>query len=85
MNPQAQTPLFVSLVNQHWECARILLEAGADPNGSQANLCSPLSIMCQRGFYPGIKVASQTYKHFQSYINYSYSCCASLELILKTS
>ena len=48
--------MFVSLVNQHWECARLLLEAGADPNGSQANLCSPLSIMCQRGFYPGVRL-----------------------------
>ena len=56
LDAKAQTPLFVSLVNQHWDCARLLLEAGADPNGSQANLCSPLSIMCQRGFYPGVKV-----------------------------
>ena len=48
--------MFVSLVNQHYDCARLLLEAGADPNGSQANLCSPLSIMCQRGFYPGVKL-----------------------------
>ena len=47
LDAKAQTPLFVSLVNQHWECARLLLEAGADPNGSQANLCSPLSIMCK--------------------------------------
>ena len=53
---KAQTPLFVSLVNQHYDCARLLLEAGADPNGSQANLCSPLSIMCQRGFYPGVRL-----------------------------
>ena len=34
----------------------MLLEAGADPNGSQANLCSPLAIMCQRGFYTGVKL-----------------------------
>ena len=59
LDAKAQTPLFVSLVNQHWECARLLLEAGADPNGSQANLCSPLSIMCQRGFYPGVKLLTQ--------------------------
>ena len=56
LDAKAQTPLFVSLVNQHWACARILLESGADPNGSPANLCSPLSIMCQRGFYPGVKL-----------------------------
>ena len=59
LDAKAQTPLFVSLVNQHWECARLLLEAGADPNGSPANLCSPLSIMCQRGFYPGVKLLTQ--------------------------
>ena len=53
LDAKAQTPLFVSLVNQHWSCARLLLQAGADPNGSPANLCSPLSIVCQRGFYPG--------------------------------
>ena len=56
LDAKAQTPLFVSLVNQHWTCARILLESGAAPNGSPANLCSPLSIMCQRGFYPGVKL-----------------------------
>jgi len=56
LDVKAQTPLFVSLVNQHWACARALLEAGADPNGSSANICSPLSIMCQRGFYPGVKL-----------------------------
>ena len=56
LDAKAQTPLFVSLVNQHWACARMLLEAGADPNGSPNNLCSPLSIMCQRGFYPGVKM-----------------------------
>ena len=36
-----------------------LLEHGADPNGSTNNLCSPLSIMCQRGFYPGVKLLCQ--------------------------
>jgi len=56
LDAKAQTPLFVSLVNQQWACARLLLESGADPNGSSANLCSPLSIMCQRGFYPGVKL-----------------------------
>ena len=56
LDVKAQTPLFVALVNQHWDCAKVLLNAGADPNGSQSNLCSPLSIMCQRGFYPGVKV-----------------------------
>ena len=35
---KAQTPLFVAVVNQHWESARALLEAGADPNGSDKNM-----------------------------------------------
>ena len=35
---KAQTPLFVAIVNQHWESARALLEAGADPNGSDRNM-----------------------------------------------
>ena len=56
LDVKAQTPLFVAMVNQHWSVARALLQAGADPNGSTANLCSPLSIMCQRGFYHGVKV-----------------------------
>ena len=54
LDVKAQTPLFVALVGQHWSVARALLEAGADPNGSLKNLCSPLSIMCQRGFLKGI-------------------------------
>lgn len=53
---KAQTPLFVAVVNQHWQCARMLLEAGADPNGSERNLCTPLSVMAQRGYYEGVKV-----------------------------
>ena len=53
---KAQTPLFVATVNQHWECAKILLEAGADPNGDEKNLCTPLAVMAQRGYYDGIKL-----------------------------
>ena len=50
---KAQTPLFVAAVNQHWECAKALLEAGADPNGNEKNLCTPLAVMSQRGYYEG--------------------------------
>ena len=83
LDVKAQTPLFVSLVNQHWECARVLLEAGADPNASSANLCSPLSIMCQRGFYPGVKVGSCSLS-FRLLIT-TFSCCVSLELTQRIS
>ena len=53
---KSQTPLFVALVNQHWEIARRLLEAGADPNGADRNLCSPLSVMAQRGHEVGVRL-----------------------------
>ncbi len=46
---KAQTPLFVAMVNQHWECGQILLDADADPNGNEKNLCTPLAVMAQRG------------------------------------
>ena len=82
LDVKAQSPLFVSLVNQHWGCAQVLLEAGANPNGSPANLCSPLSIMCQRGFYEGIKVRKFIFYHNSGHN--CCSCCASLVLIQKT-
>jgi len=53
---KAQTPVFIALVNQHWDTAKVLLEHGANPNGSMRNLCSPLSILCQRGFHEGIQL-----------------------------
>ena len=43
----------MAAVNQHWECAKALLEAGADPNGNEKNLCTPLAVMSQRGYYEG--------------------------------
>ena len=27
---------------------------GADPNGNEKNLCTPLAVMSQRGYYEGI-------------------------------
>ena len=35
------------------------MEAGADPNGSEKNLCTPLAIMAQRGFYDGVRLLCQ--------------------------
>ena len=35
---------------------RYLLEQGANPNGSDTNLCAPISVMAQRGYYQGVKV-----------------------------
>ena len=53
---KSQTPLFIAMVNQHWKCGTLLLEKGADPNGHEKNLCTPLAIMAQRGYYEGIRI-----------------------------
>lgn len=53
---KGQTPLFVALVTQHWDCARYLLIKGANPNGSRRNLCAPIAVMAQRGYYEGVRV-----------------------------
>ncbi len=56
MDVKAQTPLFVALVNQHWDVAKVLLEHGADPNGDAKNMCTPLCVMAQRGYLQGVKL-----------------------------
>jgi len=62
---KAQTPLFIAVVNQHWECAEMLLSftdaygAGADPNGSDRNLCTPLAVAAQRGYAEGVRLLCQ--------------------------
>ena len=53
---KSQTPLFIAMVNQHWKCGTLLLEKGADPNGHEKNLCTPLAIMAQRGYCEGIRI-----------------------------
>ena len=35
---------------------RILLEAGANPNADIRNLCTPLAVMAQRGYYEGLRI-----------------------------
>jgi ankyrin repeat protein len=39
---KGQTALYVAVVNGHLESARILLEAGADPNGSRHHRSTPV-------------------------------------------
>lgn len=39
---KGQTALYVAVVHGHLECARILLEAGADPNGSRHHRSTPV-------------------------------------------
>ncbi|XP_071745450.1 ankyrin repeat and SOCS box protein 16-like [Lepeophtheirus salmonis] len=53
---KSQTALFTALVNRHWDCVEYLLSVGANPNGNDQNLCTPLSVMAQRGYYEGIKL-----------------------------
>ena len=46
---KGQTPLFVAVKNNHIGCVRILLNAGADPNGSKDCLCTPLYVAAMQG------------------------------------
>lgn len=39
---KGQTALYVAVVNGHLDCVRILLEAGANPNGSRHHRSTPL-------------------------------------------
>ncbi|CAN8201069.1 unnamed protein product [Coccothraustes coccothraustes] len=39
---KGQTALYVAVVNGHLECAKILLKAGADPNGSRHHRSTPV-------------------------------------------
>ncbi|KAI8500767.1 Ankyrin Repeat [Branchiostoma belcheri] len=39
---KAQTPVLLAVKGRHVGCVRILLEAGANPNGWQNSLCTPL-------------------------------------------
>lgn len=46
---KAQTPLFTAVSGKHLDCVVALLKAGADPNGSQYNNCSPLLTAAREG------------------------------------
>lgn len=49
MDVKAQTPLFTAVSGKHLDCVVSLLKAGADPNGSQYNNCSPLLTAAREG------------------------------------
>jgi ankyrin repeat protein len=49
----------MAVKNRHFECVRALLNAGANPNGDERSLCSPLYIASMDGFTDAI-VASIT-------------------------
>jgi len=48
---KAQTPLHAAVKYNHVECARALLEAGADPDGNCLNLSAPIHV-ATRDNYP---------------------------------
>ena len=49
MDIKGQTPLFVAVKNNHTRCVHILLDAGANPNGSSDCLCTPLYVAAMQG------------------------------------
>ena len=49
LDVKAQTPLFTSVSGKHLDCVVALLKAGADPNGSQYNNCSPVLTAAREG------------------------------------
>lgn len=46
---KAQTPLFTAVNGKHLDCVVALLKAGADPNGSQYNNCTPALTAAREG------------------------------------
>lgn len=46
---KAQTPLFTAVSGKHLDCVVALLKAGADPNGSLYNNCSPVLTAAREG------------------------------------
>lgn len=49
LDVKAQTPLFTAVSGKHLDCVVALLKAGADPNGSQYNNCSPVLTAAREG------------------------------------
>ena len=49
LDVKAQTPLFTAVSGKHLDCVAALLKAGADPNGSPYNNCSPVLTAAREG------------------------------------
>jgi len=62
---KAQTSLSMAIRNSHTDCARLLLQAGANPEGSSHSLCSPLYQAAVLGTLDSIKVLVE----FGAYLN----------------
>lgn len=49
LDVKAQTPLFTAVSGKHLDCVLALLKAGANPNGSPYNNCSPVMTAAREG------------------------------------
>ena len=66
MDVKGQTALYVAVVNGHLESTEILLEAGADPNGSRHHRSTPVYHASRVGRDDILKalIRSVLYLHF---------------------
>jgi microcompartment protein CcmK/EutM len=55
---KCQTSLYMAVKHKHLECIKILLRAGANPNGDLMSLCTPLYIAAMDGYYEGVMVST---------------------------
>ena len=53
---KGQTPLFAAVKSNQLEAAKILLQSGADPDGSIENLSSPLHVAIRENFVEMVKL-----------------------------
>ena len=53
---KGQTPLFAAVKSNQTEAAKILLQSGADPDGSIENLSSPLHVAIRENFVEIVKL-----------------------------
>ena len=54
---KCQTSLYMAVKHKHLECIKILLRAGANPNGDLMSLCTPLYIAAMDGYFDGVVVS----------------------------
>ena len=59
---KGQTPLFVAVKNRRLECARLLLQNGACPDGDLKNSSTPLNVAFMNGDINSVLVSCHTLK-----------------------
>uniref|UniRef100_A0A8C7PFA3 Ankyrin repeat and SOCS box protein 12 n=1 Tax=Oncorhynchus mykiss TaxID=8022 RepID=A0A8C7PFA3_ONCMY len=60
LDVKAQTPLFTAVCGKYFNCVLALLRAGANPNGSLYNNCSPVLTAAREG---DVEILKQLLKH----------------------